>query len=95
MIAESEDALSSVANLTHDDARRRWGLPDEVKGAVNDPRTREEHGIRWNECWTYLLPDGCRRRVYWHRYDCRGVRVEDPPVPSLADPPVRTGKTPG
>jgi hypothetical protein len=45
---------------------------------VNDPRTREEHGLRHNEKWIYELPGGGRRLVYWHRYDCRGVCVEEP-----------------
>ena len=54
----------------------RWGEPDEQVGSVNDPRTREEHGIQHNEKWIYLLPGGDRRVVYWLRYDFRGsVRV--------------------
>ena len=55
----------------HADARERWGMPDAWEGSVNDPRTRSEHGIRFNEKWVYSLPDGARRIVYWHRYDCR------------------------
>ncbi len=43
---------------------------------MNDPRTREEHGIRFNEKWIYLLREGQRRLVYWHRYDFRGVLLE-------------------
>ena len=43
---------------------------------MNDPRTREEHGVRWNEKWVWLLPDGARRIVYWHRYDFRGAVLE-------------------
>jgi hypothetical protein len=62
----------------HIDARQRWGEPDAWEGSVNDPRTRQEYGVRYNEKWIYLLPDGSRRLVYWHRYDCRGVRVERP-----------------
>jgi hypothetical protein len=64
--------------LTHQRARERFGLPDAREGSVNDPRTREEHGIRWNEKWIYFLAGGARRLVYWHRYDCRGVRIEAP-----------------
>jgi hypothetical protein len=64
----------TARRLTHAEARERWGEPDEQEGSVNDPRTREEHGLRFNERWTYLLPCGERRFVYWHRYDCRGVR---------------------
>ena len=51
MIAESID---------HAAVRERFGLPDEQIGSVNDPRTREENGVRWNEKWVYLL---ARRRA--------------------------------
>ncbi len=68
----------TARQLTHDAARERWGLPDEWEGSVNDPRTRQEDGVRFNEKWVYLLPDGSKRVVYWHRYDCRGVVVESP-----------------
>jgi hypothetical protein len=64
--------------FTHIGARDRWGAPDEWEGSVNDPRTREEHGIRFNEKWVYVLPDGSRRLVYWHRYDFRGALRERP-----------------
>ena len=63
----------TASELTHAEARERFGLADEVVGSVNDPRTREENGVRWNEKWIYLLEDGERRVIYWHRYDCRGV----------------------
>jgi hypothetical protein len=63
----------TASRLTHAEARERWGDPDEQEGSVNDPRTREEHGVRFNERWIYRLPEGVQRRVYWHRYDCRGV----------------------
>jgi hypothetical protein len=62
----------------HHRARERWGEPDEWEGSVNDPRTREEHGVRWNEKWVWLLEDGSRRIAYWHRYDFRGARIEAP-----------------
>ncbi len=63
--------------ISHGEARRRWGMPHASEGCVNDPRTREENGIRWNEKWIYSLDHGAQRIVYWHRYDCRGVlRVE-------------------
>jgi len=65
----------TASELTHSAARERFGVPDEVEGSVNDPRTREENGVRWNEKWTYLLEHGDARIVYWHRYDCRGVFV--------------------
>ena len=53
-------------------------MPDSREGSVNDPRTREEYGVRYNEKWIYFLRDGERRLIYWHRYDCRGVLVESP-----------------
>lgn len=68
----------SERRLTHIEARERWGEADESLGSVNDPRTREEHGIRFNEKWIYLLPDGSRRNLYWHRYDFRGALRELP-----------------
>jgi hypothetical protein len=59
--------------IDHRAARERWGEPDEWVGSVNDPRTREEQGIRFNEKWIYYLPHDEQRWVYWHRYGCRGV----------------------
>jgi hypothetical protein len=73
----AEIAIPNDKALSHIEARRLWGEPDEWEGSVNDPRTREEHGVRWNEKWIYLLPEGARRIVYWHRYNFRGVRLED------------------
>ena len=63
----------TVSELTHAEARQRWGVPDDVVGSVNDPRTHEENGVRWNEKWIYRRDDGEERVVYWHRYDGRGV----------------------
>jgi hypothetical protein len=68
----------TASELTHALARERFGLPDEQIGNVNDPRTREENGVRWNEKWIYRRHEGGKRIVYWHRYDCRGVFVESP-----------------
>jgi hypothetical protein len=67
----------TASEVTHIDVRERFGLPDEQIGSVNDPRTHEEHGVRWNEKWIYLLADGARRIVYWYRYNFRGVLRED------------------
>jgi hypothetical protein len=52
----------------------RLGTPDLTEGSVNDPRTYDENGVRWNEKWTYLHlvddPSGLSQRlIYWHRYD--------------------------
>lgn len=65
----------TASELTHAAARERFGVADEVRGSVNDPRTLEENGVRWNEKWVYHLEHGERRIIYWHRYDCRGVFV--------------------
>ena len=62
--------------LSHHQARTRWGVPDACEGNVNDPRTYEEHGLDYNEKWIYFLPEGRKRLVYWHRYDCRGSLLE-------------------
>ncbi len=67
---------ASAIALSHAEARERWGLPDASSGSVNDPRTRVENGVRYNEKWIYFLQDGTKRLVYWHRYDCRGLRIE-------------------
>ena len=60
----------------HRAARELFGEPDEWEGSVNNPVTREEHGIRFNEKWIYHLPDGSLRLIYWHRYGCRGVLIQ-------------------
>jgi hypothetical protein len=69
----AEAAFSAGIELDHHEARERWGEPDAWTGSVNDPRTREENGIRFNEKWIYFLHGGDQRWVYWHRYACRGV----------------------
>ncbi len=65
------------ARVTHALVRERWGEPDAWEGSVNDPRTREEHGVRWNEKWIWRLPGGQKRVAYWHRYDFRGAFTVD------------------
>lgn len=67
------DPQAAAPDLTHSAARELWGLPDEQQGSVNNPRALEEHGVRFNEKWTYYLSGGEQRLVYWYRYDCRGV----------------------
>jgi len=54
---------------------KRFGHPTEQVGSVNDPRTHEECGVRWNEKWVYRNPerDGNDRVVLWNRYDLLGV----------------------
>ena len=52
-----------------------FGAPTDQEGSVNDPRTREEHGVAWNEKWIYRGEDGrsVERVVLWNRYDLVGV----------------------
>ena len=39
------------------------GAPRDQSGSVNDPRTPEECGVKWNEKWVYpgAHPDGSDR----------------------------------
>ena len=54
-----------------------WGLmgsPTDQVGSVNDPRTQEENGMRWNEKWIYRGDgESPERIVLWNRYDFLGV----------------------
>ena len=54
---------------------KRLGAPTDQVGSVNDPRFREEHGVKWNEKWIYRSEQGdeIERVVLWNRYDFRGV----------------------
>ncbi len=54
---------------------RLLGSPTDQVGSVNDPRTREEHGVVWNEKWIYRSEHGdeIERIVLWSRYDLLGV----------------------
>jgi hypothetical protein len=59
---------------------RVLGAPTDQEGSVNDPRTRVEHGVAWNEKWIYLDGDGrtTRQVVLWNRYDLVGAfRIAD------------------
>ena len=54
----------------------KWlGAPVDQIGSVNEPRTREDFGVAWNEKWIYLGSDGKSvvRVVLWNRYDFAGV----------------------
>jgi hypothetical protein len=57
-----------------------FGAPSDQEGSVNDPRTREDHGVSWNEKWIYRSHDGrsIERVVLWNRYDLAGVFRIDP-----------------
>jgi hypothetical protein len=54
---------------------KHFGAPNDQEGSVNDPRTREEHGVSWNEKWIYRGDDSqlVERVVLWNRYDLVGV----------------------
>ena len=49
------------------------GAPTDQEGSVNDPRTHDEYGVRWNEKWIYRSGAHIVRVVLWHRYDLLGV----------------------
>jgi hypothetical protein len=60
------------------DRGRVWrllGAPTDQEGSVNDPRTHELEGRRYNEKWIYRGEDGetIERVVLWLRYDLVGV----------------------
>jgi hypothetical protein len=60
------------------------GTPDKTDGSLNSPVEREEHGVHFNEKWTYTHlrddPSGMPTRVvYWHRYDFMGTLVRRGP----------------
>ncbi len=52
-----------------------FGAPTDQESSVNDPRSHEEHGVRWTEKWISRGEDGesIERLVLWHRYDLVGV----------------------
>ena len=37
---------------------KQLGAPTDQVGSVNDPRTHEEHGLKWNEKWIYRSEHG-------------------------------------
>ncbi len=54
---------------------QRLGAPTDQHGSVNDPRTRKERGLVWNEKWIYIDAQSgeTERVVLWNRYDLLGV----------------------
>jgi hypothetical protein len=57
-----------------------FGTPNQTEGSVNEPREREEHGMHFNEKWTYRGPrcdpaGAVDRVIYWHRYDYVGAMI--------------------
>ena len=65
--------LSPLMIIRRNMAVQRWGTPHLTMGSVNEPREREEHGLRFNEKWIYRAPhEPSRPRervIYWLRYD--------------------------
>jgi hypothetical protein len=62
-------------SIDRGEAWRLFGAPSDQVGSVNDPRTHEEFGVKWNEKWIYLGGDGrtVERVVLWNRYDLVGA----------------------
>lgn len=53
---------------------RVFGAPTDQQGSVNDPRTTEEFGVKWNEKWVYRGEDqSVEKVVLWLRYDLVGA----------------------
>lgn len=70
--------------IRRNDIVRVFGTPDVTEGSVNEPREREENGMRFNERWYYKRPrnDPARayeRVIYWHRYDYVGSCIRRTP----------------
>ena len=59
--------------VTRREVWQRLGAPTDQEGSVNDPRSREEYGTRWNEKWIYRRGHGVVRVALWNRYDFLGV----------------------
>lgn len=77
--AAKAGAARSVQRHDRGEVAKRLGSPTDQLGSVNDPRTTEELGVKWNEKWIYRDPErkGFDRVVLWHRYDLLGVwRIE-------------------
>ena len=61
--------------MTRAEVWKRLGAPSDQIGSVNDPRTHEDFGRKWNEKWIYLTEDGkaVDKVVVWLRYDLVGA----------------------
>ena len=61
--------------MTRDRVWKKLGAPSDQVGSVNDPRTREDFGRKWNEKWVYLDAETSRvaKVVLWLRYDLVGA----------------------
>jgi hypothetical protein len=75
------------SNWTRKEVWKLLGEPTDQVGSVNDPRTHDEHGVRWNEKWIYRDGQRVVRSVLWNRYDLVGVFAVAPDG-SLAPEPL-------
>lgn len=71
---ELRGVSDAVSDIRRNAVVLRWGTPQRTTGSLNEPREREENGVRFNEKWVYRLPrpepdDPRERIVYWQRYD--------------------------
>jgi hypothetical protein len=67
---------------------KKLGAPTDQVGSVNDPRTHEDFGQKWNEKWIYLDEDGSgvEKVVLWLRYDLVGAfRADGTPLAVCGD----------
>jgi hypothetical protein len=66
-------------SASRDRVWKRFGAPTEQVGSVNDPRTHEDFGHKWNEKWIYLDEASARvaKVVLWLRYDLVGAFAAD------------------
>lgn len=73
---------AATRKVTRNEIVRLFGTPDETVGSVNEARSRSEHGVEFNEKWTYRRPRNeptrpRERVIYWRRYDfVASARVE-------------------
>lgn len=66
-------ARAGAGRVTRERVWSLLGAPTDQVGSVNDPRTHEEHGVRWNEKWIYRDGREVVRVVLWNRYDFLGA----------------------
>jgi hypothetical protein len=66
-------APAGAGRVTRERVWSLFGAPTDQVGSVNDPRTREEFGVRWNEKWIYRQGREVARVVLWNRYDFVGA----------------------
>ncbi len=61
--------------ITREEVWRRLGAPTDQVGSVNEPRTHDEYGVRWNEKWVYRgeNDESVERVALWNRYDFLGA----------------------